>query len=302
MAEKRNPNQPDFESQVDEFDENETSESAMFLAKIKSLLNPFNILRFFIANLWKPVLTFVLLFFLFLAGSYAGGYYKLFSVQDALNFDSALATAKKENSFLAKNALPFLEWTVASLNAAGEMMQSDIRLRAETARKQAEEASAKKKEEELKAQESQIAQGDAAKKNSGGQSTAPTPAAPASPKTPDKKQEQLDLKKIAEEQQKELNKRAGKLATYYAGMKPQEAVDIMKNLENDEVITILNRMDDATAAKILALFDPGRAATISQNILKLRPSFGILPPSQQPSPALPATANISAGVPSDNIL
>ncbi len=282
MAEKlpdneQNVAQPDPQEQETVQEENIQTELAAFFAKLKSLLNPLNILRFLLANLWKPVLTFSLLFSLLLGGAYAGGYYKLFNVKNALNFENSVAAMRESEGFLARKTLPLMEWASAALGAAGEIMQTDIDRRAEIARKQAEEAAAKKQEEELKAQEAKLAEEAAAKKEQEKKQADGAPSAPGKNAAGNKEQEQIDLKKLAEERQKELNKRASKLANYYAGMKPQEAVEIMKNMDNEEVIVILNRMDDATASKILAMFDPARAAVISHNILKLKPNTEKLP-------------------------
>ena len=68
--------------------------------------------------------------------------------------------------------------------------------------------------------------------------------------------------------QKEEAKRIGKLARLYGNMKPDEAVGIMTQLDDDTIVAILNKMEEDQAAKILALFDNVRAGRISQNMLR----------------------------------
>lgn len=68
--------------------------------------------------------------------------------------------------------------------------------------------------------------------------------------------------------QKEEAKRISKLARLYSNMKPDEAVGIMTQLDDDTIIAVLSRMEEDQAAKILALFDNARAGRISQNMLK----------------------------------
>ncbi|MDR2006527.1 MAG: hypothetical protein LBP78_04725, partial [Acidaminococcales bacterium] len=92
-----------------------------------------------------------------------------------------------------------------------------------------------------------------------------------------------ELKKAIAARQQELTKRAGKLALYYAAMPAADAVRILKNMENDEIILILGNMPDALASQILAGFEPERASAITKNILKLHPA-----PAEE--------ASLSAGV------
>lgn len=55
------------------------------------------------------------------------------------------------------------------------------------------------------------------------------------------------------------------LSQYYAQMKPDVAVKIMDNLENEMVIGIFLKMEDEQVSKILSKMDPKRAA----NLVKL---------------------------------
>jgi flagellar motility protein MotE (MotC chaperone) len=51
-------------------------------------------------------------------------------------------------------------------------------------------------------------------------------------------------------------------------MKPEEAVAILNNLDNPTIITVLQKMDEGQAAKILALMNPQRAAVLSKTLLQ----------------------------------
>lgn len=77
-----------------------------------------------------------------------------------------------------------------------------------------------------------------------------------------------ELQKQAKLKQQEEAKRISKLARLYGGMKPDEAVAILKELDDSSVLDILNKMEDEQASKILALFNPGRAAVLTQAMLR----------------------------------
>lgn len=92
------------------------------------------------------------------------------------------------------------------------------------------------------------------------------------PKTDDKKQsKKLTLtKKEIEEQMKEREaaekKRVSKLARLYNGMKPKDAAEAMDALDDDLAVTILQRMEEGTASKVLSEFEPAKAARLTQII------------------------------------
>lgn len=77
-----------------------------------------------------------------------------------------------------------------------------------------------------------------------------------------------DLEKQAKIKQQEEAKRISKLARLYAGMKPDEAIAIMKELDDPVIIAIFSKMEEEQVSKILALFDSKRAARLSQDMLK----------------------------------
>lgn len=93
----------------------------------------------------------------------------------------------------------------------------------------------------------------------------PGESSPEGKKTLDK----VDLEKEIKLHQQEENKKISKMARLYASMKPEEAVPIMKQLDDDAIIAVLNRMEEEQAAKILALFDAGRAARLSQSMMRV---------------------------------
>lgn len=97
---------------------------------------------------------------------------------------------------------------------------------------------------------------------------APAPASvPLPPKaTPEEIQANLAKAK------KEEAKRISRLARLYGEMKPDEAVPIMNQLEEDTVLAIFAKMDDSQVAKILALFDARKSARLTQEMLKGKPN------------------------------
>ena len=77
-----------------------------------------------------------------------------------------------------------------------------------------------------------------------------------------------DLEKQAKLRQQEENKRISKLARLYGSMKPDAATAIMKELDDATVLAIFSKMEEEQVAKILALFDSKRAASLTQDMLK----------------------------------
>ncbi|HWR43165.1 magnesium transporter MgtE [Sporomusa sp.] len=77
-----------------------------------------------------------------------------------------------------------------------------------------------------------------------------------------------DLEKQAKLKQQEEAKRISKLSRLYGGMKPDEAIAIMKELDDPTVIAIFSKMEEEQVSKILALFDSRRAARLTQDMLK----------------------------------
>lgn len=75
---------------------------------------------------------------------------------------------------------------------------------------------------------------------------------------------QAEIEKQHQEQQAAEKKRVTRLARLYGEMKPKAAADIMAALSDDVTIAILQKLDDAQAAKILAEFDPEKAARLTR--------------------------------------
>ena len=71
--------------------------------------------------------------------------------------------------------------------------------------------------------------------------------------------------KLIKQETKAIN--IEELAAYYQEMKPEAAVRIMDNLDDDIVVTILSLLEKKHTAKIIALMDPYRAALITQLLL-----------------------------------
>lgn len=68
--------------------------------------------------------------------------------------------------------------------------------------------------------------------------------------------------------QNQTNRNISKLSQLYSGMKPQEAVAILNNLDDQTISNILKKMDENQAAMILAAMDTKRASAISKELLK----------------------------------
>ncbi len=64
-----------------------------------------------------------------------------------------------------------------------------------------------------------------------------------------------------------LEEGARKLAKIFGAMKPADAADVLKEMEDAEVQAILEYMSDRKAAQILGAFPPERAARLSQVVL-----------------------------------
>lgn len=75
-----------------------------------------------------------------------------------------------------------------------------------------------------------------------------------------------EIEKQMKVKQAEEKKRISKLARLYNEMKPQEAADIMDDMDDDMTIAILQKMDESQSAKILAKFDPGKSARLTKII------------------------------------
>ena len=71
-------------------------------------------------------------------------------------------------------------------------------------------------------------------------------------------EKQMKAKEAAE------RKRVSKLARLYNEMKPQEAADIINDLDDDITIAILQRMDEGQSAKVLAKLDPEKSARLTK--------------------------------------
>lgn len=107
------------------------------------------------------------------------------------------------------------------------------------------------------------------------QATTNIPAAnPAIPPsvTETKMADKADLEREIKAKQLEEQKRLSKLARLYGAMKPYEAVTIMNQLDDETVLAIFSRMEEEQVSKILALLDAKRAARLTQEMIKAKPT------------------------------
>ena len=95
----------------------------------------------------------------------------------------------------------------------------------------------------------------------------PASAAAASKKAPENvKITKEEIEKQQKEREAAEKKRVTKLARLYNDMKAADAAKVMESLDIDLCIAILQRMDEGNAAKVMAAFEPERAAQITQII------------------------------------
>lgn len=83
---------------------------------------------------------------------------------------------------------------------------------------------------------------------------------------PTKVMDAAELQKQIQLKQKEDAKRIGKLARLYGGMKPEEAVPILDQLDDATVIAILGKMEEEQVSKIMAQMDTQRAARLTKTM------------------------------------
>lgn len=87
-------------------------------------------------------------------------------------------------------------------------------------------------------------------------------------KAPARKLTKADIEKQMKAEAAAEKKRVSKLARLYEGMKPQEAADIIDELEDRLAVAILQKMDESQASKILAKLEPEKAARLSRVIFQ----------------------------------
>lgn len=77
-----------------------------------------------------------------------------------------------------------------------------------------------------------------------------------------------ELQRLEKLKQQETAKAVGKLARLYGGMKAEEVVPIINQLDDAMVIAIFNKMEEDQVSKIMATMDAKRAASLSQVMMK----------------------------------
>ena len=73
-----------------------------------------------------------------------------------------------------------------------------------------------------------------------------------------------EIEKQMKEREAQEKKRVSKLARVYNEMKPQQAAEVMKDLDDDLSVAILQRMDESQAAKTLAAMDADQSARLTK--------------------------------------
>jgi flagellar protein FlbB len=96
------------------------------------------------------------------------------------------------------------------------------------------------------------------------------PVAPEALSVEKGKVDDSELQKQAKLKQLEDAKRISKMARLYGEMKPDDAVVILNNLDDNTVLDILSKMEDEQVAKIMAKLDSRRAANLTQAMLRGR--------------------------------
>ena len=97
------------------------------------------------------------------------------------------------------------------------------------------------------------------------------PIVPTQVIAPEKRDiDDVEFQKQLKIKQQEEAKRISKLSRLYGAMKPDEAVAVLNQMDDETVLVILSKMEDEQVAKIMALFDARRAAVLSQSMLRGR--------------------------------
>ena len=92
----------------------------------------------------------------------------------------------------------------------------------------------------------------------------PSPAPEPPKKSKDVKISQKELEAQAAAREAAEKKRISKLARIYDNMKPEEAAKALDSVSLDTTVSILQKMDESNAGKILAKMEPQLAAQITQ--------------------------------------
>jgi hypothetical protein len=104
-----------------------------------------------------------------------------------------------------------------------------------------------------------------------------------------------EIAKQQAEREKAEKKRITKLAHLYDDMKAADAAKVMESLDVDLCIAILQRMDESNAAKIMAAFEPERAAQITQIIYEGVPNRATNARNAAANAAVPGSAPAEEG-------
>lgn len=95
----------------------------------------------------------------------------------------------------------------------------------------------------------------------------PQTNAPAQPQQPPQQRKvltQQDINQQLKAEQAAQQKRISQLASVYNEMKPQNAANVMKDLNDDMAVAILQKMDNSQAAQVLSAMDPEQSARLTR--------------------------------------
>lgn len=101
-------------------------------------------------------------------------------------------------------------------------------------------------------------------------SVIPTLPKPSAPLLAPLKIDDAELKRNEQLKREEDQKRLSKVVRLYEGMKPEEAVIILNEIDDATVVLLFSKMDEERTAKIMTLLDPKRSARLSDAMLKGR--------------------------------
>ena len=90
-----------------------------------------------------------------------------------------------------------------------------------------------------------------------------------------------EIEKQMKEREAAEKKRVSKLARVYNEMKPKQAAEVMKDLDDDLSVAILQKMDESQAAKTLAAMDADQSARLTKRMYTGVPKKVISPLDRQ---------------------
>lgn len=96
-------------------------------------------------------------------------------------------------------------------------------------------------------------------------------APPAAQSNPVGQIDNAEIERLMKARQKEENKRISKLARLYGGMKAEDAVAVLSQLNDNDVLAIFSKMEEEQVSKLLALMEVDRAVRLTEIMLRGQP-------------------------------